>query len=322
MPALVFKKWFPGHYIDNGVDAYDLTPKTKSILFGPDARLITGVFIYATWSIHETSYGVFNFDNIRKLLSQLPVGKKLALSLAWQAWGGKIASPVPADMVGKVGYDQGYRISSKGHPFATIHMKSTMDRYLRFVRAFAKEFDNDPRLAFVTTAEIPYEKELHVGQYTYTQHRDNLFRMATLFPAIFPKTPAGILGAWWPGPSIDRQKFVDLTLAAKGGFGFPDICVDTQENFLPSVVQNAGKWPCWMGIEWKDYLEVQCTGKNFPADQMAKSARMGSNFVWWLACNRTKEGGHSVDEAINYLRTHPNAGIQKTPPTGFAALAV
>jgi hypothetical protein len=87
-----------------------------------------------------------------------------------------------------------------------------------------------------------------------------------------------------------------------------------KSHFRPHVLANAGKWPCWMGVEWQDLMPER-TGPKFPDDQIQSANLCQANFIWWITANRRKDGGYDFDtDVLNYLRTHPNAGITMTNP--------
>lgn len=323
-PAAGAKKWFPGHYVMLQPDTYSTNNKSFRVLQGPDGKLFRGLFMYVTWGQIETNRNAFCWDKIDTLLQGLPPGKKLAFSLSWQGWGG-VPQACPADMVDQPAYDGGQRVRSahqqlSGIRFATIHMPSTMERYLAFTKAFAARYDTDPRLAFVTTAEIPYESSLKVGQYHEATARANLHRLTTMVQQ-FPQTPCGVLGAWWSfgGGDSEKDKFASAILAAGGGFGFPDLDGNMtgghyQSHFRPHVLANAGKWPCWMGVEWQDLMPER-TGPKFPDHQIESANLCKANFIWWIPSNRRKDGGRDFDtDVLNYLRAHPDAGITTASP--------
>ncbi|MCX7050265.1 MAG: hypothetical protein NTX50_32870 [Candidatus Sumerlaeota bacterium] len=323
------KKWFPGHYVMLSPDTYLADNKSYRVLRGADGKLFQGLFMYVTWGQIENTQGSYAWDKIDALLNALPEGKKIAFSLSWQGWGGVQACP--KDMLNNPAYDGGQRERGakqasgrqlrSGVQFATIHMPSTMDRYLTFTKAFAERYDADPRLAFVTTAEIPYEASLKVGQYNEATARANMQRLAEMVKQ-FPRTPCGVLGAWWAfgGPDSEKDKFAKAILDAGGGFGFPDLDGTMagghyNSNFRPHVLANAGKWPCWMGVEWQDLMPERA-GKVFPDNQITSANLTKTNFIWWITSNRRKEGGYDFDtDVLNYLCAHPNAGITTSYPS-------
>ena len=247
--------------------------------------------MYVTWGQIETTRDEFRWDKIDTLLNALPAGKKMSFSLSWQGWGGVQACP--NDMLDNPAYDGGQRVRGakqasgrqlrSGVHFATIHMPRTMDRYLAFTKAFAARYDADPRLAFVTSAEIPYEASLKVGQYKEATARANMYRLTEMVK-YFPCTPCGVLGAWWSfgGDNSEKDKFAKAILEAGGGFGFPDLDGNLtgghyKSHFRPHVLANAGKWPCWMGVEWQDLMPER-TGPKFPDDQIAIGESVPSQF--------------------------------------------
>ena len=199
------KKWFPGQYVMVSPDVYHSEEKPYRVLRGSDGHLFAGLFMYVTWGEIETARGKFAWEKIDRILDALPRGKKFAFSLSWQGWHG--AEACPPDMRGNPLYDGGQRVRESrsaggatrvsGVRFATIHHPATMERYLAFVKAFAERYDADPRLAFVTSAEIPYEQSLHVGLYQEATARQSIFRLVEMI-GYFPRTPCGVLGAWWP----------------------------------------------------------------------------------------------------------------------------
>ena len=322
------KKWYPGHYVLVPPDTYSTDNKSFRVLQGPDGKLFQGLFMYVTWGQIETQQGTFRWDKIDTLLKDLPRGKKIAFSLSWQGWGGVQACP--SDMLDNPVYDGGQRVRGakqasgrqrrSGVHFATIHMPSTMDRYLAFTKAFAARYDADPRLAFITTAEIPYEASLKVGQYNEVTARANMHRLTEMVPQ-FPRTPCGVLGAWWGfgGKDSEKDKFAKAILEAGGGFGFPDLDGTLtgghyNSHFRPHVLANAGKWPCWMGVEWQDLMPERA-GKHFPDDQIKSANLTKTNFIWWITSNRRKDGGYDFDtDVLDYLRAHPTAGISTANP--------
>jgi hypothetical protein len=319
------KKWFPGHYVMLEPDTYTTNNKSYRVLKGADGKLFQGLFMYVTWGQIETNKGQFCWDKIDTLLNGLPPGKKIGFSLSWQGWG-RVAQACPGDMIDKPIYDGGQRVRSShqkvsGVRFATIHMPGTMERYLAFTKAFAARYDSDPRLAFVTTAEIPYEASLKVGQYNEATARSCMYRLAEMVK-YFPQTPCGVLGAWWSfgGDDSVREKFARAMLEAGGGFGFPDLDGTMKgghynSHFRPQVLANAGRWPCWMGVEWQDLMPERA-GARFPDDQIVSANLTKTHFIWWIAANRRKDGGHDFDnEVLPYLRAHPHAGITTNHPS-------
>lgn len=321
------KKWFPGHYVMSSPDDYTVNNKAWRVLKGPDGDLFKGLFMYVTWGQIEAKKGEYRWEKIDGLLKALPEGKKIAFSLSWQGWGG-VEQAVPADMIDNPEYDGGQRVREGkkgmkgGVRFATIHMPATMDRYLAFVKAFAERYDADPRLAFVTSAEIPYEASLKVGKYDEKLARDTMCRLSEMV-GYFKQTPSGVLGAWWSfgGPKADKDKFVQGILDAGGGLGFPDLDGTMagghyNSHFRPDVIAHAGKWPCWMGVEWQDLMPDRA-GKTFPDDQIKSANLTKTNFIWWITSNRRKDGGYDFDtDVIKYLRARPEAGITTQSPLG------
>lgn len=324
------KKWFPGHYVMLEPDTYATNNKSFRVLRGADGRLFEGLFMYVTWGQIETNRGAFCWSKIDTLMNALPDGKKIGFSLSWQGWGG--AQACPGDMIGNALYDGGQReraakqasgrVLRSGVRFATIHMPSTMDRYLAFAKAFAARYDADPRLAFVTCAEIPYEASLKVGQYDEAQARASIFRLADMV-RLFPHTPCGVLGAWWSfgGADAEKSRFAQTILDAGGGFGFPDLDGTMSgghynSHFRPHVLANAGRWPCWMGVEWQDLMPERA-GPKFPDCQIESANLTQANFIWWITSNRRRDGGYDFDaDVLNYLRAHPAAGITTSYPKG------
>jgi hypothetical protein len=322
------KKWFPGHYVMLQPDTYSTDNKSFRVLKGPDGKLFQGIYMYATWGQIETRQGSYQWKKIDTLLNGLPEGKKAAFGLSWQGWGG--AQACPSDMIGNPAYDGGQRVRGakrasgrqvkSGVHFATIHLNSTMDRYLAFTKAFAARYDADPRLAFITSAEIPYEASLKVGQFNEATARANMFRLVEMVK-YFPRTPCGILGAWWSfgGGDSEKDRFAKAFLDAGGGFGFPDLDGAMtgghyNSHFRPNVLANAGKWPCWMGVEFADLMPERA-GKHFPDDQITSANLTKVNFIWWITSNRRKDGGFDFDtDVLNYLRAHPLAGITTNNP--------
>lgn len=327
-PAAGAKKWFPGHYVMLEPDTYSTDNKSFRVLKGPDGKLFQGLFMYVTWGQIETDKNAFCWEKIDTLLRALPAGKRIAFSLSWQGWGG--AQACPSDMMDDPVYDGGHRVRGtksgggrqlrSGVHFATIHMPSTMDRYLAFTKAFAARYDSDPRLAFVTTAETPYEASLKVGQYKEATARACMLRLAEMVQQ-FPRTPCGALGAWWSfgGGDVEKDKFARAILDAGGGFGFPDLDGNMtgghyHSHFRQHVLANAGKWPCWMGVEWQDLMPER-TGPKFPDNQIESANLCKANFIWWITSNRRKDGGYDFDgDVIPYLRSHPGAGITTARP--------
>lgn len=327
-PGAGAKKWFPGHYVMLQPDTYSADNKSFGVLKGADGKLFQGLFMYVTWGQIETNRGAFCWQKIDTLLKALPAGKKVAFSLSWQGWGGVQACPT--DMIDDPVYDGGQRVRGTGSAggrqlrsgvhFATIHMPSTMDRYLAFTKAFAARYDADPRLAFVTTAETPYEASLKVGQYKEATARACMLRLTEMVKQ-FPRTPCGALGAWWAfgGGDAEKDKFAKAILDAGGGFGFPDLDGNMtgdhyKSHFRPHVLANAGKWPCWMGVEYRDLMPER-TGPNFPDNQIESANLCKANFIWWITTNRRKDGGYDFDnDVLKHLRAHPGAGITTANP--------
>ena len=330
-PAAGAKKWFPGHYVMLQPDTYSTDNKTFRVLKGADGKLFEGLFMYVTWGQIETNKDVFCWDKIDTLLNGLPKGKKVAFSLSWQGWGGVQACP--SDMIDDPVYDGGQRVRGaksgggrqlrSGVHFATIHMPSTMDRYLAFTKAFAARYDADPRLAFVTTAETSLRGQSQ-RRPIQGSHGTGLHVAPYGDGAALPHTPCGALGAWWGfgGGDAEKDKFAKAMLDAGGGFRFSRSRRQhdgrpLQSHFRPHVLANAGKWPCWMGVEWQDLMPER-TGPKFPDNQIESANLCKANFIWWITSNRRKEGGYDFDtDVINYLRAHPNAGITMANP--FAA---
>jgi len=320
------KKWFPGHYVDHNPDDYTTSNSDLSFLKSADGALFQGMFMYVTWGQIETTKDTYRWDKIDAVLNALPPGKKLAVSLSWQGWSKLQACP--ADMIDKVEFDSGQYIKKGLYPFATIYMTSTMNRYLDFVKKFAERYDTVQKLAFVTTAEIPFENEVKGPQFNLTTARANIFRLPSAFIPSFKKTPSGILGAWWSfGDNTNaEQQFVEATYNAGGGFGFPDVmclaCSGYNSHFRNEILANAGKWPCWMGVEWSDLLPDRA-GTSFPQDIIESATKNKTNFIWWLRTNRTAEGGYNfTTQALPYLKANPLAGISTKCPDNMNCLDV
>jgi hypothetical protein len=219
------KKWFPGHYVNHNPDDYTTSNSDLSFLKSADGAVFQGMFMYVTWGQIETTKDTYRWDKIDAVLNALPPGKKLAVSLSWQGWSKLQACP--ADMIDKVEFDGGQYIKKGLYPFATIYMTSTMNRYLDFVKKFAERYDTVQKLAFVTTAEIPFENEVKGPQFNLTTARANIFRLPSEFIPSFKKTPSGILGAWWSfGDNTNAEsQFVEETTMPEEVSVFPMLCV-------------------------------------------------------------------------------------------------
>ena len=312
------KKWFPGHYIDHNPDDYTTSNSDLTFLKSADGALFQGMFMYVTWGQIETTKDTYRWDKIDGVLNALPQGKKLAVSLSWQGWSKLQACP--SDMLGKVEFDSGQYVKKGLYPFATIYMTSTMNRYLDFVKKFAERYDTNPKLAFVATAEIPLESEVKGPQYSHVTARSNIFRLPSEFIPLFKSTPSGILGAWWSfsDNANAEPKFAADTYNAGGGFGFPDVmcltCSGYNSHFRNEILEYAGKWPCWMGVEWSDLLPDRA-GTSFPQEIIESATKNKTNFIWWLRTNRTDEGGYNfTTQALPYLKANPSAGISTECP--------
>lgn len=307
------KKFYPGHYIGLGVDAFDIRPAIQRELAADHWR---GVFTYLTWGLVEPEKGVYRFDDVRALLDALPAGKKLGVSLAWQNWSGA-GSPVPADMLKGSQYDGGYRIrvaegKKAGVGFACVHMPAVMDRYLAFVRAFARAFDGDDRLAFVTSAEIPYETSLRVGQYDQAVGLQNMMRLAQAFPRSFGATPTMSLGAWWSwGTAAQGRQYLASWQMQGGGAAFPDLRVEGVEFYRPQVMALGSTMPVAMGVEWDDYVDLEAVGTEFPRSQLHTAEQYSADFIWWLFADRAEVGGHSFAEASRWLALGDGLRLQR-----------
>jgi len=92
------KKWFPGNYIMASENDFQCKSKGWEVIKGKNGDLFQGVYLYVTWSEIESSKNTYHWEKIDALLNALPKGKKLILSLAWQAWHGTNA-PCPSDMI-------------------------------------------------------------------------------------------------------------------------------------------------------------------------------------------------------------------------------
>jgi len=312
------KKWFPGHYVDHNPDDYSTTNSDITFLKNADGALFQGMFMYVTWGQIETTKDTYRWDKIDGILNALPSGKKLAVSLSWQGWSKLQACP--SDMLDNVEFDGGQYVKKGIYPFATIYMTSTMNRYLDFVKKFAERYDVNPKLAFVTTAEIPFEDEVKGPQFNMTTARANFLRLPSEFIPLFKNTPSGILGAWWSfsDNTNAEPKFAADTYKAGGGFGFPDVmcltCSGYNSHFRNEILEYAGKWPCWMGVEWGDLLP-EWAGTSFPKDIIESATKNKTNFIWWLRTNRTAEGGYSFNtQVLPYLKVNPLAGISTDCP--------
>jgi hypothetical protein len=312
------KKWFPGHYIQ-AQDQYGANDSAISFLKTADAAPLQGLFMYSSWGMIETTKGTYRWDKIDTVLNNLPAGKKLALSLSWTKWGGGNES-VPADMIGNSVYDGGIHPKSTGVNLGTIYMTSTMDRYLAFVKAFADRYDNDPRIAFITTAEIAFDTAAKGPQYKATTAHANMVRMANAFATYFPHTVSGSLGAWWSfgGSSTD---YVNATYNTGGGFGFPDLIAPGAEHynssFRQTVISKAGQWASWMGMEWADLIAPRGS-EPWPDAQLNSAKQTKTNFIWWNLGNRISAGGHDFKtQALPQIKKDPYYGITTACPTNI-----
>lgn len=320
------KKWFPGHYVYHNTDDYSTSNSDITFLNSADGAIFQGMFMYVTWGQIETTKDTYRWDKIDGVLNALPPGKKLAVSLSWQGWSKLQACP--ADMINNVEYDSGQYIKKGLYPFATIYMTSTMNRYLDFVRKFAERYDTNPKLAFVTTAEIPFEDEVKGPKYNVIIARSNIFRLPSEFIPLFKYTPSGILGAWWSfGDNANAEaKFAADTYNAGGGFGFPDVmclpCLGYNSHFRNEILEYAGKWPCWMGVEWSDLLPDRA-GTSFPQDIIESASKNKTNFIWWIRTNRIADGGYNfTTQALPYLKANPLAGISTDCPENIDCAGV
>jgi hypothetical protein len=318
------KKWFPGHYVYHDSDDYSTSNSDLTFLKNANGAVFQGMMMYVTWGQIETTKDTYRWDKIDAVLKALPKGKKLAVSLSWQGWG-KLQT-CPSDMLDNIDYDGGQHISGKGFPFATVYMTSTMNRYLAFVKKFAERYDTVPNLAFVTTAEIPFGTDVRGPLFNEATARTNYYRLPNEMIGYFKNTICGILGAWWSfGDNANAEpKFAADTYNAGGGFGFPDVmcltCSQYNSNFRNEVLANAGKWPCWMGVEWSDLLP-EWAGTTFPQDIIESASRNKTNFIWWLRTNRIAAGGYDfTTQALPYLKANPTAGISTDCPDNIDCL--
>lgn len=320
------KKWFPGHYIFHTPDDYTTSNSDLTFLSSEDGALFQGLMMYITWGQIETTKDSYRWDKIDGVLQSLPAGKKLAVSLSWQGWSKLQACP--GDMIDNAEFDSGQHVKKGLYPFATIYLTKTMDRYLDFVRKFADRYDANPKIAFVTTAEIPFDPDARGPLYNAATAAANIFRLPSEMIPMFKFTPCGILGAWWSfGNNANSEaKLVSDTYNAGGGFGFPDVicltCKNYNSNFRNEILENAGKWSCWMGVEWSDYLPDRA-GSSFPQDIIESATKNKTNFIWWLRTNRTADGGYDfTTQALPYLKANPLAGICTNCPENIDCTAV
>jgi hypothetical protein len=320
-------KWFPGNYVSGGQDNYSPDSEAMQVLEGGDGYLFQGMYTQITWHEIEETAGTYHWEKIDDLLDSLPEGKKLAVTLTWLAWKPGVHA-CPEDMKENIAeYDGGEKmIPSSGRWCSTIYMPQTMTRYLAFVKAFADRYDSDERLALVTTSEISYNNEIKDGQYQEKTAAENAYRLTEL-SSYFERTPCGIHGAWWPyrfedgreEAEADENRFVESVLQSGCGFGFPDLVGQNTKtyhsSFRDAVLRNAGKWPCWMGVEYAEYLPERY-GENFPQDMIDSAGLTKTNFIWWRITDITrKEGGKSFyQDVLPYLRKHQDAGITKERP--------
>jgi hypothetical protein len=279
-----------------------------TVIRGADSNLFQGILMYATWGQLESAPKTYNWSLLHNVLNALPAGKKLGLIMSWQSWHGAI--PCPADMVGNPQYDGGY--VGTGTLYSTYYYTPTMDRYLTFMKDLAKEFDADPRLAYITIGELANQTYKKGPSYNAATTLANVRRL-TEITGYFEQTVFLMNSGWWPyGGTGEPNSIIDQTRILGGGWGGPDMHVGVT-SFSAYQTAHAGKMAGFQGMEWEDLLAF--SAEPFPQKNLETAIRQKTNFIHWNPNNRASEGGHNFyTEVLSYLRENPLGGITTACP--------
>ena len=184
------KKWHPGHYLKTqGVSTESgyqesVTAQLNKTL-GSD--LIRGAFISYAWGTLEPSDGKYNWSPVHEHLNWLKAhGKSLIVDLEYKSFGAAgVGSLVPSDLQGSVVIGT----SSNTSYIAALWRQPEMDRFIRFLRAFAAEFDGDEALELVRTSEsAPSFQNGAPADYTSIAYATQLKRMYAVMSSAFVRT--------------------------------------------------------------------------------------------------------------------------------------
>jgi hypothetical protein len=184
------KKWHPGSYLKTQgtptVSGYQQSI-TSQIGKTTESELIRGALIAYAWGTLEPSNGRYDWSPVYEHLNWLQAhGKYLIVDLTYKNFSTTgIGSLVPIDLRGSVVAGT----SSNAAYIASLWRQSEMDRFIRFLRAFAAEFDGHAALELVRTSETsPSFQGGAPGDYSAEVYAVQLKRMYSAMSSAFVRT--------------------------------------------------------------------------------------------------------------------------------------
>lgn len=186
------KKWNPGHYMKpQGNHAQSDQSKyyssvTSQLAKVDDSSEIRGALIGYAWGALEPSNGNYDWGPVYTHLNYLEArGKKLIVSVLIKCFGTDCGRLAPSDLTSEV------YVTARQSPTSIVSVWKTenMDRYIRFMEAFAAEFDGHPALEMVLGAEsTPSLGGETPANYSKGAYADQLKRMYSAQAEAFRST--------------------------------------------------------------------------------------------------------------------------------------
>lgn len=186
------KKWHPGHYLKTqGESTEGGYQESVNSQLGRtlNSDLIRGAFITYAWGTLEPTNGKYNWTPVYEHLNWMQShGKYLIVDLTYKNFGSHgIGTLVPSDLRGSVVAGT----SSNAAYIAALWRQAEMDRFIRFLQAFATEFDSNPALELVRTTEsAPSFQNGAPADYEASVYAAQIKRMYAAMASSFVRTNA------------------------------------------------------------------------------------------------------------------------------------
>jgi hypothetical protein len=194
-------KWHPGHYLktQGNHGQADQTkyldqvasqlPKTT------DSDLIQGALVSYAWGAVEPTLGKYDWSPIYKHLNYLSAhGKRLIIDVEYKCFWSDCSKLAPVELepngsCSPIPCEDGKVWASGRATIVEVWDKSVMDHFLAMWQALAAEFDANPYVELVTTAEsAPSLKSTNPPGYSTSVLAAQLQRLYTLWSSSFETT--------------------------------------------------------------------------------------------------------------------------------------
>lgn len=232
-------KYTPGHYLMFDQGSGGGTDADKQALmadYAAEANLV-GFYVKLRWKNVNTADGVINFSLIDSYLDALPSGKKLALCIREQLFGGGVQTdahgmfPAYMDSVGSGPYFYTGGTAWSGDLTVALNDDETaaMDVKIWLYSEIIDHYDDDDRLEVICTGETAVGA-LGVG-YSASDHTTEYIRFARAIGAIPGRRTPVKIGTNYLGNTALMQSLIDVCVEEQIAIGGPDTMPRSERQF-------------------------------------------------------------------------------------------